>query len=95
MILRRLDFLNFTLNGPSLSHSPIGEGQLAKIQLYEKNSGECDSDRLVIFTLRQQLGLSGGNQLCGQLSGQHGLSFFVFIINTTIPSSMIIPYLRL
>ena len=46
-------------------------------------SGECDSDRLVIFTLRQQLGLSGGNQLCGELTGQHGL-LITITINITI-----------
>ena len=33
--------------------------------------GECDLDRLVIFTVNQDIGLSGGNQLCGNLTGQH------------------------
>ena len=29
-------------------------------------------DRLVIFTMNQDIGLSAGNQLCGNLTGQHG-----------------------
>ena len=29
-------------------------------------------DRLVIFTVNQDIGLSAGNQLCGNLTGQHG-----------------------
>ena len=28
--------------------------------------------RLVIFTVNQDIGLSAGNQLCGNLTGQHG-----------------------
>ena len=54
----RLDMETFELTGPSLTHYPIGE---------------CDEDRMVIFTVSPDIGLSGGNQLCGNLTGQHGL----------------------
>ena len=47
------------MSGPSLTHFPIGT---------------CDLDRLVIFTTNQDIGLSGGNQLCGNMTGQHGES---------------------
>ena len=30
--------------------------------------------RLVIFTVNQDIGLSAGNQLCGNLTGQHGIN---------------------
>ena len=52
----RLDFETFELSGPSLTHFPIGT---------------CDLDRLVIFTVNQDIGLSGGNQVCGNMTGQH------------------------
>ena len=41
------------------------------------NDDNADNDyndlaRLVIFTVNQDIGLSAGNQLCGNLTGQHG-----------------------
>ncbi|XP_023321969.1 uncharacterized protein LOC111696566 [Eurytemora carolleeae] len=52
----RLDFELFEMAPPSLTHSPIGE---------------CDGDRLAIFTSQQNLGLYQGNTVCGNLTGQH------------------------
>ena len=56
ILQHRLDLITFELSGPSLTHFPIGE---------------CDLDRLVIFSVRTELGLQGGNTLCGNQTGQH------------------------
>ena len=35
----------------------------------------CSSlERMVLFTVNSDIGLSGGNQLCGNLTGQHGMN---------------------
>ena len=41
---------------------------------HDINDDNDDDDlaRLVIFTVNQDIGLSAGNQLCGNLTGQHG-----------------------
>ena len=36
------------------------------------DNGDNNLARLVIFTVNQDIGLSAGNQLCGNLTGQHG-----------------------
>ena len=51
--------------------------------------GECDLDRLVIFSVNQDIGLSGGNELCGNLTGQHSeprtlLSMSILICSTSV-----------
>ena len=61
----RLDFETFRMAGPDLS---------SKTPPY----GLCRGDRFAIFTTRQNLGLSEGNLLCGDMSGQHGKTRFSF-----------------
>ena len=45
---------------------------------HHDNSDDADDNddndlaTLVIFTVNQDIGLSAGNQLCGNLTGQHG-----------------------
>ena len=66
----RLDFETFRMSGPDLS---------SKTPPY----GLCRGDRFAIFTTKQNLGLSEGNLLCGDMSGQHGkkcLPFYTFIV---------------
>ena len=66
----RLDFETFRMSGPDLS---------SKTPPY----GLCRGDRFAIFTTKQNLGLSEGNLLCGDMSGQHGkkrLPFNNFIV---------------
>ena len=59
----RLDFAEFHLSGPSLITSPFGH---------------CLHDRMAIFSSRtQNLGLSGGNLLCGDMKGQHSKLFCI------------------
>ena len=59
----RLDFADFHLSGPSLLTSPFGH---------------CLHDRMAIFSSRtQNLGLSGGNLLCGDMKGQHSKLFCI------------------
>ena len=59
----RLDFVSFVISGPSLFSSPYGY---------------CSSDRLAIFGSGQQnLGLSEGNLICGDMTGQHS-KFYIF-----------------
>ena len=36
--------------------------------------GRCRGDRLAIFSKNQKLGLSEGNLLCGDMTGQHSKS---------------------
>ena len=38
--------------------------------------------RLVIFTVNSDIGLSGGNQLCGNLTGQHGNNLSTSLITS-------------
>ena len=53
----RLDFVEFLLSGPSLITSPFGH---------------CLHDRMAVFASQtQNLGLSAGNLLCGDMKGQH------------------------
>lgn len=54
----RLDFDAFVMSGPSLTSSPFAH---------------CLNDRLAIFaSQKQNLGLSEGNLICGDMTGQHG-----------------------
>ncbi|TRY79968.1 hypothetical protein TCAL_16014, partial [Tigriopus californicus] len=52
----RLDLDKFETIGPSMTTLPFGQ---------------CSSDRMAIFGGRNQFGLSEGNLLCGDLTGQH------------------------
>ena len=53
----RLDFIKFLLSGPSLQRSPFGH---------------CLDDRMAIFSSQQpSYGLSEGNLICGDMTGQH------------------------
>ena len=49
--------------------------------------GRCRGDRLAIFTKKQDLGLSEGNLLCGDMTGQHSkYDFSLYIkVNTFMP----------
>ena len=63
----RLDFLEFNLSGPDLSAAPYGR---------------CSQDRMAVFAAQQNLGLSDGNLLCGDMTGQHSeLHFLSFLID--------------
>ena len=52
----RIDFLEFNLSGPDLTAAPYGR---------------CSQDRMAVFATQQNLGLSEGNLLCGDMTGQH------------------------
>ena len=52
----RIDFLEFNLSGPDLTAAPYGR---------------CSQDRMAVFAAQQNLGLSDGNLLCGDMTGQH------------------------
>jgi hypothetical protein len=52
----RLDFETFRLSPPSMTMAPFGQ---------------CSADRLAVFTTTANLGLSEGNLLCGDMTGQH------------------------
>ena len=54
----RLDFEMFIMSGPDLSSN-------------QPPYGRCRGDRLAIFTKKQDIGLSEGNLLCGDMTGQH------------------------
>ena len=52
-----MDFIDFELSGPSLFTNPFGH---------------CLNDRMVVRSSQQQnLGLSDGNLICGEMSDQH------------------------
>ena len=57
----RLDFLDFRIGGPSMATLPYGK---------------CSGDRLAIFAGQNRLGLSEGNLICGDMTGQHGNTLF-------------------
>ena len=46
--------------------------------------GRCRGDRLAIFTKKQDLGLSEGNLLCGDMTGQHSKYDFSLYIKVNI-----------
>ena len=52
----RLDFQTFYMSGPSMLAAPFGQ---------------CSRDRMAVFASQNDLGLSEGNLLCGEMTGQH------------------------
>ena len=52
----RLDFRSFVMSSPSMTAIPFGQ---------------CSGDRLAIFASQPKLGLSEGNLICGDMTGQH------------------------
>ena len=69
----RLDFEIFLMSGPDLTSN-------------QPPYGRCRGDRLAIFTKKQDLGLSEGNLLCGDMTGQH--SKYDFKLYTKLISFM-------
>ena len=55
----RLDFQTFYMSGPSMLAAPFGQ---------------CSRDRMAVFASQNDLGLSEGNLLCGEMTGQHSES---------------------
>ena len=71
----RLDFDDFRISGPSLVTSPFGK---------------CTNDRFAIFSSQQQeLGLSEGNLICGDMTAQHSMQHAKFIVANPIVSKRI------
>ena len=54
----RLDFLSFRISGPSLTNP-------------NPPYGKCQNDRMAVFARTPNLGLSEGNLICGDMTGQH------------------------
>ena len=54
----RLDFESFQMAGPDLSSR-------------EGPYGRCRGDKMAIISKQQDIGLSQGNLLCGDMTGQH------------------------
>ena len=54
----RMDFLSFRISGPSLTNPT-------------PPYGKCQNDRMAVFSRVPDLGLSEGNLICGDMSGQH------------------------
>ena len=67
----RLDFEIFLMSGPDLTSN-------------QPPYGRCRGDRLAIFTKKQDLGLSEGNLLCGDMTGQHSKYDFSLYIKVNI-----------
>ncbi len=58
----RLDFDTFYMSGPSMTTVPYGQ---------------CSSDRMAVFSSQNRLGLSEGNLVCGDMTGQHSTNIII------------------